>query len=36
MFGQDFEDIFVVNGGDAAVREVETEHVDRAGGVVLD
>lgn len=31
MIGEDFEDVFVVNGDDAAAGKVETEHVDYAG-----
>ena len=36
MLREDFEDVFVVDGCDTAVWKVETEHVDHAGGVVLD
>lgn len=36
MFRKHFEYIFVVDRRDAAVREIETEHIDYAGGVVLD
>jgi len=36
MFGEDLEDVFVVDGCDAAVWEVETEHVDYPRRVVLD